>query len=99
ATGYGGYGINIEPGFRSVDRVLLDRGFVLAEANWRGGGEFGEKWHKAGNLTNKQNVFDDFAAACQYLIDHKYTSRERLGITGASNGGLVIGGLGQQTDG
>jgi prolyl oligopeptidase len=92
-TGYGGYGISIAPRFSSVDRVMLDHGFVLAEANIRGGGEFGEKWHLDGNLTKKQNVFDDFAAACQHMIDRKYTSRERLGIVGGSNGGLLMGAL------
>jgi prolyl oligopeptidase len=93
ATGYGGYGISIAPSFRAVDRVLLDQGFVLAEANLRGGGEFGEAWHLAGNLTRKQNVFDDFAAVCQHLVDRKYTSREKLGIVGGSNGGLLMGAL------
>ncbi len=92
-TGYGGYGISITPGFRSVNRVLLDQGFVLAVANIRGGGEFGETWHLDGNLTKKQNVFDDFAAACQHLIERKYTSRERLAIVGGSNGGLLMGAL------
>lgn len=93
AAGYGGYGINIPPSFRAVDRVLLDHGFVLAEANLRGGGEFGEKWHLEGNLTKKQNVFDDFAAVCQHLIDRQYTSNERLAIVGGSNGGLLMGAL------
>jgi prolyl oligopeptidase len=92
-TGYGGYGISIAPSFRAVDRVLLDLGFVLAEANIRGGGEFGEEWHRAGNLTKKQNVFDDFAAACRHLIDRQYTSRERLAIVGGSNGGLLMGAI------
>jgi prolyl oligopeptidase len=92
-TGYGGYGISIAPRFSAVDRVFIDHGFVLAEANIRGGGEFGEKWHLEGNLTKKQNVFDDFAAACQHMIDRKYTSRERLGIVGGSNGGLLMGAV------
>lgn len=91
ATGYGGYGLNFEPAFDPSKRVLLDRGFVLAFATLRGGGEFGETWHRAGSLTNKQNVFDDFAAALQHLIDRQYTSPQKLAIEGASNGGLLMG--------
>jgi prolyl oligopeptidase len=93
ATGYGGYGISIAPGYRAVDRILIDHGFVLAEANIRGGGEFGEKWHLEGNLTKKQNVFDDFAAVLEHLLDRKYTSRKRLAIVGGSNGGLLMGAI------
>jgi prolyl oligopeptidase len=92
-TGYGGYGVNYAPGFRALNRVLLDNGFVIALANIRGGGEYGEAWHRQGNLTNKQNVFDDFAAAMQLLIDRKYTSPERLAIIGGSNGGLLMGAM------
>jgi len=90
-TGYGGYGISISPGFRLADFLLLERGFVIAEANLRGGGEFGEEWHDQGRLTHKQNVFDDFAACAHFLIDRKYTQRDKLGILGGSNGGLLMG--------
>jgi prolyl oligopeptidase len=90
-TGYGGYGVNIEPTFKPDYRVLFDAGFVIAVVNLRGGGEYGEEWHVAGNLTRKQNVFDDFAAALRYMIDQKYTNPERLAILGGSNGGLLMG--------
>jgi prolyl oligopeptidase len=92
-TGYGGYGINIEPGFSALRRVWIDHGGVFAQANLRGGGEFGEQWHKEGMLTNKQNVFDDFAAAMQYMIDAGYTTPEKLTIIGGSNGGLLMGAM------
>ena len=82
ATGYGGYGISLQPGMNPTWRVLFDHGFVVAIANLRGGGEYGEEWHTAGNLTHKQNVFDDFAAVLQLLIDKKYTSRDKLAIEG-----------------
>jgi prolyl oligopeptidase len=90
-TGYGGYGISIEPAFMPQLRLLFDQGVIYAVANLRGGGEFGEAWHQAGNLTRKQNVFDDFAAVLRHLIERKYTSAERLGIEGGSNGGLLMG--------
>lgn len=90
-TGYGGYGVNITPGFSAIRRVLMDQGFVWAEVNLRGGGEFGDDWHRQGALVHKQNVFDDFYAACKHMIDRKYTSAERLGIEGGSNGGLLMG--------
>lgn len=90
-TAYGGYGVNIEPRFVSPWRILFDHGFVVAVANLRGGGEFGEAWHKAGMLTRKQNVFDDFAAVLRHLIDRKFTAPERLAIEGGSNGGLLMG--------
>jgi prolyl oligopeptidase len=90
-TAYGGYGVSIPPGFRALNRVLLDHGFVVATANIRGGGEYGEEWHRQGNLTNKQNVFDDFAAALEFLIDEHYTSSPKLAIIGGSNGGLLMG--------
>ena len=93
ATGYGGYGVCITPRFRPLNRLLLDQGFVLAVANIRGGGEFGEPWHRQGNLTNKQNVFDDFAAVLQHLVDQNYTSPSRLAIMGGSNGGLLMGAV------
>jgi prolyl oligopeptidase len=90
-TGYGGYGISLKPYFTPFNRVLLDHGVVIAEANLRGDGEYGEKWHLAGNLTHKQNVFDDFYACAKYLVSHGYTTPERLGIEGGSNGGLLMG--------
>ncbi|HVS33966.1 MAG TPA: prolyl oligopeptidase family serine peptidase [Gemmataceae bacterium] len=90
-TGYGGYGINRAPSFVPDRRILFDHGFIIAEANLRGGGEFGEAWHRAGALANKQNVFDDFAAALELMIQEKYTSPEHLAIMGGSNGGLLMG--------
>lgn len=90
-TGYGGYGVNLQPFFSAQNRLLLDRGVVVAVANLRGGGEYGEAWHKAGMLTKKQNVFDDFAACAKYFIDHKYTTTAKLAIEGGSNGGLLMG--------
>jgi prolyl oligopeptidase len=91
--GYGGYSISMQPGFDFTRRLWFDRGGVWVVANIRGGGEFGEEWHKAGNLTKKQNVFDDFAAAAQYLINEKWTRPERLAILGGSNGGLLMGAM------
>jgi prolyl oligopeptidase len=93
ATAYGGYGVNNAPTFSSLRRILLDHGFVVAIANVRGGGEYGEQWHRQGNLTKKQNVFDDFAAALELLIKEKYTSPEKLAIIGGSNGGLLMGAV------
>jgi prolyl oligopeptidase len=90
-TAYGGFNISIAPTFRAARRVLLDQGFVFAEANLRGGGEFGDAWHRAGNLTRKQNVFDDFAAAAGHLAEAGYTRSDRLAIEGGSNGGLLMG--------
>ncbi len=89
--GYGGFNIPLTPSFRSSRLWLLENGGVLAIANLRGGGEFGEKWHKNGTLDKKQNVFDDFIAAAEYLIKNKYTSPEYIAIEGGSNGGLLIG--------
>jgi prolyl oligopeptidase len=91
--GYGGYGLSMSPTFDFTRRLWFDRGGVYVVANIRGGGEFGEEWHKAGNLTKKQNVFDDFAAAAQYLIEKKYTSSDKLALMGGSNGGLLMGAL------
>jgi len=91
--GYGGYGISLSPNFDFTRRVWFDRGGVYVVANIRGGGEFGEEWHKAGNLTKKQNVFDDFAAAAEYLIKQKWTRSEKLAIQGGSNGGLLMGAM------
>ena len=92
-TGYGGYGINIEPDYSAIRRIWIDHGGVFAQANLRGGGEFGQQWHEEGMLTNKQNVFDDFAAVMQYMIDAGYTSPEKLAIMGGSNGGLLMGAM------
>jgi prolyl oligopeptidase len=89
--GYGGYGINLDPGYNLALRPLLDHGIVYVYANLRGGGEYGEDWHRAGMLTKKQNVFDDFAAAARWMIDHGYTNPSRLAIEGGSNGGLLMG--------
>jgi prolyl oligopeptidase len=90
--GYGGYGISEKPFFvGSGTRIWLDQGGVFVTASIRGGGEYGEEWHKGGNLTRKQNVFDDFLACAQYLIDHRYTSPGHLAILGGSNGGLLMG--------
>ncbi len=88
---YGGYGISMTPYFGRMNRLWLDYGGVFAVCNTRGGGEFGEPWHLAGNLTRKQNVFDDFDACTRYLAEFKYTNAGRLAIMGGSNGGLTMG--------
>ncbi len=88
---YGGYGVNLTPSYSVRRRPLLDHGFVLVIANLRGGGEFGEAWHRAGMLGKKQNVFDDFTAAAQHLIARRYTTAAKLAIEGGSNGGLLMG--------
>jgi prolyl oligopeptidase len=90
---YGGYGISIVPRFRSWLLAWLEQGGIYAVANIRGGGEFGDKWHTEGNLTHKQNVFDDFYACAQHMVDAKYTSPAHLAIQGGSNGGLLMGAL------
>ena len=89
--GYGGYGISLTPAFDSTRRLWFDAGGVYVIANLRGGGEYGEAWHKAGNLTRKQTVFDDFAAAAEYLIKRRYTNPSKLAVEGRSNGGLLMG--------
>ena len=90
-TGYGGYGISTTPHFLGSQAVWLEQGGVWVEANLRGGGEFGDAWHRAGNLTHKQAVFDDFLAVARLLVEKKYVDAKRLGITGGSNGGLLMG--------
>jgi prolyl oligopeptidase len=92
-TGYGGFGISLSPSFNPTQLVWLEQGGVLAIANLRGGGEFGEDWHKQGMLTQKQHVFDDFIAVAEKLAADKWTGPKRLAIQGGSNGGLLMGAV------
>ncbi|MEG2063940.1 MAG: prolyl oligopeptidase family serine peptidase [Alistipes sp.] len=89
--GYGGFQINLTPGFNPASILFVEQGGVYCYVNLRGGSEYGEQWHKAGMLDKKQNVFDDFIGAAEYLIANKYTSSKKLAIAGGSNGGLLVG--------
>jgi prolyl oligopeptidase len=92
--GYGGYGVNMTPAFLgAMRRLWIEAGGIYAVANIRGGAEYGERWHVEGNLTHKQNVFDDFDAAAEHMIEAGYTRHDRLALMGGSNGGLLMGAM------
>jgi prolyl oligopeptidase len=94
--GYGGFGISIKPGYNPIAQLWAQRGGVWAQASVRGGGEYGEDWHRAGMRERKQNVFDDFLAAAEHLVEAGYTGPAQLGIMGGSNGGLLVGAASTQ---
>ena len=95
-TGYGGFNVSRVPNFSAFAAAWIHMGGIYAVANLRGGGEFGEEWHRGGMLKNKQNVFDDFIAAAEHLISENYTRVERLATQGGSNGGLLVGAVANQ---
>jgi prolyl oligopeptidase len=92
-TGYGGFNVSLTPAFSRSMYLWMEHGGIYAVANLRGGSEFGEDWHRAGMLDKKQNVFDDFIAASEFLIAEKYTDKDHLAISGGSNGGLLMGAM------
>src|SRR5262249_40101857 len=90
-TGYGGFNLSLTPGFSGLTALWAEMGGVFAQPSLRGGGAFGDEWRKAGMFGNKQNVFDDFIAAGEWLIKNQYTNSSKLAISGGSNGGLLVG--------